>query len=41
VPAYREAGVTDFRINLAAPSGGAALTDYLGEVVAAFRSASD
>jgi probable F420-dependent oxidoreductase len=40
VPAYRQAGVTDFRINLAAPSGLAALTDYLGEVVAAFRSAS-
>ena len=40
VPAYREAGVTDFRINLAAPSGQIALTDYLGEVVAAFRSAS-
>src|SRR5580704_6418199 len=40
VPAYREAGVTDFRINLAAPSGQAALTDYLGDVVAAFRSAS-
>ena len=40
VPAFRQAGVTDFRINLAAPSGQAALTDYLGEVVAAFRSAS-
>jgi probable F420-dependent oxidoreductase len=40
VPAFRQAGVTDFRINLAAPSGQSALTDYLGEVVAAFRSAS-
>jgi probable F420-dependent oxidoreductase len=40
VPAFRDAGVTDFRINLAVPSGQAALTDYLGEVVAAFRSAS-
>jgi len=40
VPAFRQAGVTDFRINLAAPSGQGALTDYLGEVVAAFRSAS-
>ena len=40
VPAFRQAGVTDFRINLAVPSGQGALTDYLGEVVAAFRSAS-
>jgi hypothetical protein len=40
VPAFREAGVTDFRINLAVPSGQGALADYLGEVVAAFRSAS-
>ena len=39
VPAFRQAGVTDFRINLVAPSGQYALTDYLGEVVAAFRSA--
>jgi probable F420-dependent oxidoreductase len=40
VPALHQAGVTDFRIALAGPSGQAALTDYLGEVVAAFRSAS-
>jgi probable F420-dependent oxidoreductase len=40
VPALREAGVTDFRIAVPVPSGQAALTDYLGEVVAAFRSAS-
>jgi len=40
VPAFRQAGVTDFRINLAVPSGQGAVTDYLGDVVAAFRSAS-
>ena len=40
VPALREAGVTDFRIALPLPSGQEALTDYLGEVVTAFRSAS-
>jgi probable F420-dependent oxidoreductase len=40
VPPFREAGVTDFRIALPVPSEQAALTDYLGEVVAAFRSAS-
>jgi probable F420-dependent oxidoreductase len=39
VPRLREAGVTDFRIALAGPSEPAALTEYLGEVVAAFRSA--
>jgi probable F420-dependent oxidoreductase len=40
VPLLREAGVTDFRIALPVPSDQAALTDYLGEVVTAFRSAS-
>jgi probable F420-dependent oxidoreductase len=40
VPPFREAGVTDFRIALPVPSEQAALTDYLGEVVTAFRSAS-
>jgi len=40
VPVLRQAGVTDFRIALPVPSEQPALTDYLGEVVTAFRSAS-
>jgi probable F420-dependent oxidoreductase len=40
VPKYREAGVTDFRIALTPPSDPGALTDYLGDVVAAFGAAS-
>jgi probable F420-dependent oxidoreductase len=40
VPELRQAGVTDFRIALAPPSDPRALTDYLGEVVTAFRAAS-
>ena len=40
VPRLRDAGVTDFRIALATPNGLLAATEYLGEAVAAFRSAS-
>jgi probable F420-dependent oxidoreductase len=40
VPQLRQAGVTDFRIALPGPTDSHALTDYLGEVVVAFRSAS-
>jgi probable F420-dependent oxidoreductase len=40
VPRLRDAGVTDFRIALAVPEERAAATEYLSEVVAAFRSAS-
>jgi probable F420-dependent oxidoreductase len=40
VPRLRDAGVTDFRIALAVPEAKAEATEYLSEVVAAFRQAS-
>ena len=40
VPRLREAGVTDFRITMQPPAGLDAATDYMGAMVAAFRSAS-
>jgi len=40
IPALREAGVTDFRLTFSAPRNMEAATEYMGEVVAAFRSAS-
>jgi probable F420-dependent oxidoreductase len=38
-PRLRDAGVTDFRIALEVPRGASAATEYLSEVVAAFRAA--
>ncbi len=40
VPGLHQAGVTDFRIGLAPPKGEQAASDYLAEVVSAFRSAT-
>ncbi len=40
IPELRDAGVTDFRLFLAPPGGLSAATEYLEEVVAAFREAA-
>jgi probable F420-dependent oxidoreductase len=40
VPRLHQAGVTDFRLALAVPEGLAAATEYLGQVVSAFRTAA-